>query len=184
MALAAAIVRGTAALPATQHSGRGGAEGDGTAGGIAGTASEPAKPLALAQTQLGSGQRLPSDRLGLRGESVLVEDSDMLSGNSVGGGSDGAGDGALRDGRQHGFQTGVGHSAGAGADGGARASAEGRAGGEGAAAALVQGGPEEDRDRAESLMGSVTEALTPERNAALLKVRHLKICVYLQTAVD
>ena len=41
---------------------------------------------------------------------------------------------------------------------------------QGSTAALVQGGPDERLGRVRAGQGSVTEVLTPERNAALLKV--------------
>ena len=77
--------------------------------------------------------------------------------------------------RQTGSDAGTGAAAGeAGSAVIAAAVASGPSAGsaeQGAVAALVQGGPEEELGRVRAGQGSVTETLTPERNAALLKVR-------------
>ena len=165
MALAAAIVRGTVALPAIQKDGRGGAKSGGGAASIDNTGSEPAT---RAQAQISSGQHTRGDEL--RDQSVLLQKPDTLS-NSISAGVDGR-DGLVTDTHQHGAWTGSDHMAAAGAGGTVGASARERASGEGPFAALVQGGPEEDPEQAGSVQGSITEVLTPGQNAALLKVRH------------
>ena len=160
MALAAAIVRGTAALPAIHSDRRAGAKGDAMKGGILDTGSDSARPRT--QAEVNSGQRIRRDGLRDGEEAVMARAIDTFSEGS----SDGVGGGVAGGG-----QIGMGNSAGASAGSAAGAFAEGRAGAEDATAKLVRGGPGEDPDRARPILGSVTEVLTPEQNAALLKVR-------------
>jgi hypothetical protein len=167
-------------LPAIQGDGRAGANGGGAAGGIVDTGSKPAK--LLAQAEPGSGQRKRGDRFSQREEFVHARDPGTLSSGSGGGGDSGVGEGTLAENSQLEGQTGSGHAVGLLAGGAAGASATRHTGEEDAVAALVHGGPEGDPNHADSTVGSITEVLSPEQNAALLKVRHLDVVAHSPTA--
>ena len=126
--------------------------------------------------QAGSRQPLPTEAVVGAAEALAQASADTVGGDY---GFGGAGSAVVPLDIQRGRQTGrdagdglaaqeSGPSAVAppGASGPSANSAE-----QGAIAALVQGGPGEDLGAVRGGQGSVTEVLTPERNAALLKVQ-------------
>ncbi len=125
--------------------------------------------------EAGSAQPLQPETIAGAMNTLTEASVDTSAGDrGVGGAGMGVEPQDLQRSRQRGSDAGTGAAAREAGSAAVAAVASGPSAGsakQGAVAALVQGGPEEDLGRVRAGQGSVTEALTPERNAALLKVR-------------